>query len=257
MVLLLAETRRALDEYAAKNTNNEHLLLTVASPAGPTNYNRMKLAQMDRYLDFWNLMAYDCTSLFHSTPPFTQPHNHPLTSLPRFADAGSWDKNAGHQANFYPSTSNPASTPFSTAQALNDYIAAGVPASKIILGLPLYGRAFTNTAGPGQPFSGVGQGTWEAGVFDYKALPPAGAEVHTDAQTVASWSYDAGQRTMVSFDTPAVIERKSGLVKELGLGGAMWWESSADKKGGESLVSTVSFLPFLFVSPWSGFGEVG
>ena len=57
MVSLLAETRRQLNDYSTHHANNQHLLLTVASPAGSANYNMMELAAMDKYLDFWNLVS--------------------------------------------------------------------------------------------------------------------------------------------------------------------------------------------------------
>lgn len=45
---------------------------------------------------------------------------------------------------------------------------------------------------------------------------------------------------MVTYDTKDVAERKAHFIKDERLGGAMWWESSADKKGDESLIGTVS-----------------
>ena len=77
--------------------------------------------------------------------------------------AGSWDANAGHQSNIFPSRSNPACTPFSTSRALEYYRSHGVATSKIVLGMPLYGRAFASTDGPGNTFSGTGEGSWEQG----------------------------------------------------------------------------------------------
>lgn len=68
----------------------------------------------------------------------------------------------------------------------------------------------------------------------------------TDTSITASWAYDAGSRTLVSYDTPAIIQKKASFIKSLGLGGGMWWESSGDKKGSESLVSTVSPAPALY-----------
>jgi chitinase len=165
--------------------------------------------------------------------------------------AGSWDANAGHQANLQSSSSNPSSTPFSTAKAISDYIAAGVPANKIVLGMPLYGRSFENTDGPGKPFSGIGDGTWERGVYDYKKLPLPGCEIKTDDSVTASWCYDSTKRLMVTYDTPEIIAKKSQFIRQQGLAGGMWWESSSDKSGDESLISTVRFsfsCPFSLVA---------
>lgn len=141
-VKLLQATRGELDEYATTLRHPPHFLLTVACPAGPQNYEMMKIRHMDAHLDFWNLMAYDF--------------------------AGSWDHSAGHQANIYPSKKDGKTTPFSTDQAVRYYTSQGVHPSKIVIGMPLYGRAFQNTAGPGHSFSGVGEGSWENGVWDYK-----------------------------------------------------------------------------------------
>ncbi|KAK6506728.1 hypothetical protein TWF481_005187 [Arthrobotrys musiformis] len=44
---------------------------------------------------------------------------------------------------------------------------------------------------------------------------------------------------MVSFDTTNVVKWKAQFIKDKGLGGAMWWETSGDKLGSESLVQTV------------------
>lgn len=210
-VQLLAAVRKELDDYAAESANDYHFELTVACPAGATNYKKLDIPGMDQYLDFWNLMAYDY--------------------------AGSWDRLSAHQANLFPS--GEASTPFSTSAAVDYYTSHGVAANKIVLGMPLYGRAFENTEGLGKPFKGVGEGTWENGVFDYKKLPLEDSEVCFDEKAQASYSYNAAQRKLVSYDTVSMAKTKAEYVKERGLGGIMWWESSGDKPGPESLISAV------------------
>lgn len=169
---------------------------------------------MNEYLDYWNLMAYDY--------------------------AGSWDTTSGHQANLYPDPANNASTPFSTLRAVTDYIAAGIPASKIILGMPIYGRSFESTSGLGEPYSGIGTGTWEAGVWDYKVLPKSGATEYYDDIAGASYSYDSSTQELISYDTVGSVQKKTTWLLKEGLGGAMFWEASADRNGTGSLIGTVA-----------------
>lgn len=202
-----------MDAYGQSLPNQYHFELTIACPAGAQNYEKMDLKGMDRYLDFFNLMAYDF--------------------------AGSWDSVAGHQANLFPSKTNPASTPFSIDAAVKYYISQGVHSSKIVLGMPIYGRAFENTDGVGTPYSGTGQGTWENGVHDFKKLPLPGAEEKYDEEAGASYCYDPVKRVLVTYDTVEMARKKAEYLKNEGLGGAMWWESSADANAEASLVGNV------------------
>lgn len=147
-VTLLAAIRDELDAYSACLPSRPHFLLTVASPTAPLKFPNYPFADMDRYLDFWNMMAYDYT--------------------------GAWDKLTGHQANVFASDSAPTTTPFSTDAAIKYYTSQGIQADKIVVGMPLYGRAFQGTTGLGVFYDGVGPGSWENGIWDYKVrLVPA------------------------------------------------------------------------------------
>lgn len=146
----------------------------------------------------------------------------------------------GHNSNVYPSRSNPRTTDFNTAQAIDYYKTQIASPRKLILGMPLYGRSFANTAGLGQKFNGSGDGTWEAGVLDYKVLPLNGSTVYTDKKLMAAWSYDNKTRQFVTFDTPEVQTLKTKYLKSEKLGGAWWWDSSSDRSDDKSLVGTVS-----------------
>ncbi|KAF9792504.1 glycoside hydrolase family 18 protein [Thelephora terrestris] len=193
---LLGELRHALDEHQRKKGIDYRFLLTIAAPCGPQHSEKLHVAEMDRHLDFWNLMAYDY--------------------------AGSWDHASGHQANIRGGL-------ISGAEAVKFYHSKGVPRHKLILGIPLYGRSFMNTDGPGKPFSGVGPGSWEAGVYDYRALPLPESYVFRDEEMIASWSYDYGKKEMITFDTEEVGRWKGEWIKREELGGSMFWELSGDK----------------------------
>jgi chitinase len=112
----------------------------------------------------------------------------------------------------------------STDAAVTWYLSHGITASKMNLGIPLYGRAFESTTGLGAPYNGIGPGTIEAGIYSYKALPFAGATVYENTTDISSYSYDASSKELVSYDTPDIVKLKAGYVQKKGLGGSMFWE---------------------------------
>ncbi|KAI1268068.1 endochitinase [Xylariaceae sp. FL1019] len=218
MLELIEAMRTELDTrattYPTAGSDNK-FTLSISLPVAEVNYQFMDLVTMDTIVDQFNVQAYD------------------------FAGSFSEPQVSGHAANLQSSTNTPAATPFNTDTAIT-YFLAHITPSKITLGMPLYGRSFTNTDGLGQPFNGVGPGerTEEPGIWDYKALPKPGATVHYDDQAVAAYSYDSAAKELISYDTPQSVQAKVRYLKSRGLGGAMFWEASGDKTGDESLVVT-------------------
>ncbi|KAF8936155.1 hypothetical protein BGZ58_004545 [Dissophora ornata] len=194
-VSLLRELRQAMDQYAASKGDSNPYLLTGAMPCGETQYSLLRLGEMNQYMDAFYLMAYDL--------------------------AGSWSDVAGHQSNLHGGDVN-------VHKAVRHYTGQGIPSHKVVVGIPIYGRAFQNTNGIGHPFNGTGQGTWEQGVYDYKQLPMAGAVEYYDSDSVSSYSYDPEKRELMTYDTPMVVDRKAEYIAQSRLGGAMFWESSSD-----------------------------
>ncbi|KAB5589554.1 Glycoside hydrolase family 18 protein [Ceratobasidium theobromae] len=205
-VSLLSELRTALNKHAAKKGEKNPYQITAAVPAGSDNYTKLLVSQMDPSLTYWNLMAYDYS--------------------------GEWSSAADDQANLY----GPTTTGFDTNTAIQWYTANGATASKIALGMPIYGRAFQNTDGRGKSYRGVGDGTWDKGVYDYKALPLSGAVVREDSARGSSYTYDSKKREWVSYDSPNIVRQKSKYAMSKGLAGGMFWELAADKAGSQSLV---------------------
>ncbi len=209
--LLLAELRQALDQKG--EALGRRLELSIAAPAGPAIYEGMELAELSKSTDFINIMAYDFQ--------------------------GGWSPRTGFNAPLYaaPEDPSPASErdSLNVAAAASAYVARGVARDKIVIGVPFYGRGWAGVtpthAGLFQPFSGLPQGTWEAGVFDWKDLaanylPKATRTFHAGAQV--PWLFDAKSGLMISYDDPESIGLKAGYVKQEGLGGVMIWEMSGD-----------------------------
>jgi chitinase len=226
--------RATYDQYAALNAHGYHFDLGISAPAGPERYTVMPIREMDPYVDNWNLMAFDY-------------------------QGGGFSNFTGHLSNVYPSLTNPKSTdgwenstksftPFNTKRAIDYYKANVASSNKIMLGMPLYGRSFASVVdlsrdkrAMGQKFNGSGEGTFSPGTLNYYDLPQEGAKLYTSNEVLASWTWDAVKKQVVSFDTPKVARWKTEFLKAEGLGGAWWWESSGDRKitDDKSLVSTV------------------
>jgi chitinase len=213
-VLLLEACREALDDYAQRNNQDYHYLLTVATPAGPSHYGILDMQAMDQYVDSWHLMAYDF--------------------------AGSWDTTTGNQANVFADPLNPTSTKFNSDDAVDGYLSNGIDPDKIIFGLPLYGRSFMNTEGLGLPYQGLGQGTIEQGVWLYRDLPRPGSDVYLNRHIIAAYCYDDATKELVSYDTVDTARLKAQYLLSRDLGGAVFWEASGDKTGEDSLILTVA-----------------
>lgn len=229
-VLLLQELRKQLDEKASETGHT--YLLTIAAPAGPDKIANYDLENMVPYLDFINLMTYD----FH----------------------GGWDDVSGHQAAMQVHPGD--NVDVSVQSTVADYLDRGVPAQKLVVGMPFYGRAWEGVQstdnGLYQPAGGIpaptGPGHWEAGVFDYwlinNMLDEQRSSLFWDEFSMCSYAYGSNLSSgmsggmFITFDDVRSVRNKAEYIKSLKLGGAMFWELSGDVRDVNSESSLLGAL---------------
>ncbi|KRG46872.1 hypothetical protein ARC20_04150 [Stenotrophomonas panacihumi] len=210
--LMLESLRQRLDAEG-KQRNGRHYLLTIAAAEGEFAQG-LELARIARSLDWINLMTYD----FH----------------------GSLTPTTGHHAGLAPTPGAPAGARNAQA-AVDEYLAAGVPADKIHLGVAFYGRRFGDVDatddGLLQKFhSDGGFISWREiaeGPLKQKAWTR-----HWDAKAQAPWLWNATTHQFISYDDPQSLRAKIDYVKRKGLGGVMYWEYRQDRD--EQLLDVLS-----------------
>ncbi|KAI3404413.2 CHT4 [Candida oxycetoniae] len=190
LVEILAKLRQALPKQT---------ILTVAVPGGEENGRYLKIKEMDQYLSFWNLMTYD------------------------FAGQ-SWSQKTGFHSNLFGKNGD---NELCASQVVQSYLQRGVPACKLVLGMPMYGRVFCGVSNCliGQPFAK----TSKEDIINYNKICEF-KEHGFDPRKVAAFSYDPEKKEFVTYDNAQSAKIKASYVKSNGLGGGMWWESSGDRE---------------------------
>ena len=201
--LLMEEFREQLDALGGDHP------LSIAAPASLQGIANLDPAGLADSLDWINVMAYDFVG---SWSDVTDLHA-PLYMLAGGEEAGDGD---------------------SALWALLD---AGVPASKLVLGVPYYGRAWSGvgaaSGGLHQSYTGTPWGTWESGLFDYDHLTE---DILTDPgytrrwsdDALSPWLYSAAEGVMISYEDEESLGHKVDYVVTNDMGGIMFWELSAD-----------------------------
>ncbi|WP_433334679.1 glycosyl hydrolase family 18 protein [Spirillospora sp. CA-294931] len=214
--LLIAEFRRQLD--ALTTETGKRYQLTAFTPADPAKIAAgWDLAEIGKTLDIFNVQGYD----FHGA-----------------GSDNSWEPNrTGHQGNLYTDTDDPYPFHFSTENAVNEYLKAGVSPRKITIGLAYYGRGWQQVTDGGkkgewQNAKGAAPGQFqeEAGTRGYSNLIASvpNCTVTHDEQAVATSCYTGENGQWWTFDDAWSIGKKTAWLRSKGLLGAMVWEMSGD-----------------------------
>ncbi|KAL8923602.1 MAG: hypothetical protein Q9208_004549 [Pyrenodesmia sp. 3 TL-2023] len=204
--------KKGSDYVALMSTLRKHLpapeyILTTALPAGTWALRNIDLAKAASHMDFINLMSYDF--------------------------AGPWTKMSGYHAQLHTPPNSSADMQTSGRSAVQYMRSKGVPAGKIVLGIPAYGHSFVGASHINQKFHASGG---NEGTFEYSQLPRPGTHEVVDENAGAAYCL-GGDGGFVSYDNPTTVQMKARFAKQQNLAGLFYWTGPGDSKGTRSLVA--------------------
>jgi chitinase len=200
--LLIEELRRHLDALPGGQRYELTIAVSALAP-------RLRLDRLAATVDWINAMTYD----YHAGSSIAH-FNSPLF---RTAD-------------------DPTPT-FNVDESVQALLAAGVPAEKVVMGVPFYGRGYrgvpADNNGLFQKADPTAPEDWPSSDIAYRELMRQSPEAHgfqrfwhDEAQV--PWLYNPDLQLWITYDDPRSIEMKAAYARQRGLGGVMFWELSGD-----------------------------
>jgi chitinase len=120
--------------------------------------------------------------------------------------------------------------------AVHDFMAAGVPANKLVVGVAFYGHTLAAADSQkmvlGAKTAAIrirGGGGGYTFIKD-SLINKKGYKYYRDKDAYAPYLYNADLRQFITFDDEWSVKNKCKYVKQNGLAGVMFWEYSSDKK---------------------------
>ena len=215
---LLRDLRARFDR---EQPTGKHWAISIAAGSSAEYIAHSPLADYAPSLDTINLMTYDM-----------------------YEPSG--DKITGNHAPLHTDPADPKA--ISAATSVRAFLAAGVPAAKLVLGVPFYGHVWKDVPpknyGLFQPGKPVPNDFAPYSTISSTMLGH-GFTRHWDSAAQVPFLYNPASRTFVSFEDPESLAQKCAFIHQQHLAGAMFWELGNDPSG--TLLNTLA--ADLHVSP--------
>jgi chitinase len=203
--LLLKELRRRFDTMSG--TLHHPLYLTIAAGASTEFIEHTEMGLVSKYVDTVNLMAYD----------YYEPEN---------------GKPTGNHAPLFTDPADPKA--ISADRSVREFEKAGVPARKLVLGVPFYGHVWGQVPAINHGLFQPGQQIPNA-YANYAAIASTmlghGYSRYWDAAASVPYLYNAEKQIFVSYEDPESLTAKCKYVKKQHLRGIMFWDYGGDPSG--------------------------
>jgi len=203
--LLLKELRTRFNKL--EKELHRRLYVTIATGASSEFLAHTEMKRVQKYVDTVNLMAYD----------YYEPDSDAIT---------------GHHAPLYSNPADPKK--ISDDNSVQEYEKAGVPAAKIVLGVPFYahvwGQVPATNHGLFQPGKEIPHGYAPYGDGP-EAMLKNGFIRYWDPIAAAPYLYNAEMQIFVSYDDPESLALKCKYVLAKKLRGIMFWDYESDSTG--------------------------
>lgn len=168
--------------------------LSAALPCSPYYGKYFTASVLVETLDWLGFMTYDIT--------------------------GDWDDKARFDSPLYPNTGSDYTT-WSWKETAEHWEKLGVPANKMVFGVPFFGFQFEGTNAPGTDFNG------KATYMAYKEiLKIEGQQFAFDSVSMEPYAFT--ETTFTTLETPQSAAIKANWILENNYAGAMIWDISQD-----------------------------